>query len=479
MPVAYNGNQIIPAPFAAVKKQYQFADNGTKIGHVWLITLKGKLVPGKGSPDSSGNFWTNGGGTYPPDETITDSTRLSSLLRKQEYLRKLFATDGYTLEIDPIYPDASAPAKCFPRVKEVDIPEGNWVVECPYTITLEADRMYGVGEEDPFTNYVSKTQEDWALEPGDDLGRTYKLTHTIGATGKLIYSQAGDGSLANNKTAWQNAQDWVTAKMGLDSSRLVSSGVVNLSSDWGPYNYLRAEHTNEQAGSYAVTETWLAFNTAGLAAPAIEDYTVSARTDETGRVHATIEGTIKGLQSGAYAVYPGNRWANAQTYWNSISNGIYGRANAASPSLLHPLALNTTVGQNQNAGTITYNYEYTDRPATLISNARSESFTVTTDNPTDIVAQLVVLGRAAGPVAQPIGTVSVARLTLSIEAQMPPGNYNTNHNNLTNLPNMPVTDAIVATYKPTAAIVWVEKDSPVWMPQTGRYTRTTTWAYTN
>ena len=486
MGVAYNGNAIIPAPLVTFHKKYVASEDGTIIGSVYAIVIRGKLSAWKGSPNSQGVFWNQGGGTYPPDETIDQDHRLGAIERKQEALRKLFSTEGQTLEWDPIYPDSSAPIRCNPRIKEIEFPEGLWYETCDYTITLEADVLLGVltgNGEDNFGGYlIDKAQDDWSLEPADDIARTYRLTHTVTAVGKRSYDSVGN---LINGGAWQNAKAWVQAHMGIDPNRLNPSGILTLqdpknydNANYTPnpqaFNFIRAEHVNEMAGHYGVTETWLVFDANGLAAPAIEEFNVTSRTDETGRTHVSIEGTIHGLEERDSTTHQleVTRFTNANTYWNSINSSLLQRAQNYASLSLNPKVLSSSVGINDIGGTITYHYEYDNRPASIVTGSISEHLTVTFDNPADVVAKQVVIGRLAGPIIQPIGTVTEKHKTVTLEAQMPACVYNGN------ALVMPDTDALFAEMAPVPSITfWVEKDTPSFNYTTGQYSRTVTWGY--
>ena len=74
----YNGSRLIPAPLITIEQVKNVGADGTILGNVFTITANGKLVAFKGSPNSSGSFYT--GTDYPPDETITDSSRLGIIV---------------------------------------------------------------------------------------------------------------------------------------------------------------------------------------------------------------------------------------------------------------------------------------------------------------------------------------------------------------------------------------------------------------
>lgn len=103
--VIFNGQAIIPAPFVSISKQYETADDGTVVGSLYQITLKGDIIAWKGSPNSTGGFWTQTG--YPPDETsMTVTEMFGAITRKNSALRSLFSAQGALLELQP--PDGSA-----------------------------------------------------------------------------------------------------------------------------------------------------------------------------------------------------------------------------------------------------------------------------------------------------------------------------------------------------------------------------------
>jgi hypothetical protein len=491
MGVLYDGNSLIPAPLVTFHKRYVPSEDGTIIGSVYDITIHGKLMSWKGSPNSQGTFWTSGGGTYPPDESIDAAHRLSAMFRKQEALRKLFAQEGKVLEWDPVYPASDAPIKCNPRLKDIQIPEGLWFETMDYTITLEADvlqgsAIIGAGEDDFGGFLIDKAQEDWTIEAADEVGRTYRLTHTLSAVGKRSYDSTG---VLINGGAWQNAQQWVNARLGIDDTRLNPTGILNLmdpanisdgndnnsyTANPQAFNFIRAEHVNKLAGSYSITETWLVFDATSLPAPAVEEFTVNTRKDDTGRTTVSIEGTIRGLEvrDNTTHALQSTRYTNAKAYWSGISASLLQRAQDYSGVTLHPTPLSSVNGRNDTAGTITFNQEYNDRPASVVTGAIHESISVSFENPADVVAKQVVIGRILGPVIQPIGTITEKHKSLTIEAQMPAAVYGG--------PAlvMPDTEEFVLSQVPFPAIVvWLEKDVPTFDIKTGRYSRNVTWGY--
>lgn len=474
MPVIYNSKKIIPAPFISIRKEYNTREDGAQIGTVWNISVEGKIVAYKGSPNSSGTFWTTSG--YPADETLTDTQMMASIIRKQEALRQLFATEGQTFEAQPW--DGSPSLKCNPRVRSIEFPKGgptSWYDRCDFIINLEADIIYVNGQaqgEDSgdILNYkVSKASEEWNMEPADDLSRTFRLTHTVSANGKRFYDDTG----ALTQTAWENAKDYVLNKIGLgiNSARMECPGVLDATT-LQAFNYVRTQHINELGGSFQVTETWICFNPDGVA-PAIEEFTVTARTSEDRKTTVNIEGQVKGFEvrnNNTYAL-TSTRYANADSKWTgTILPALLTRCQNYSGVTLTSTPLSTLVGYNEFSGIITYNYQYDNRPSTSVPGAITESITVIDNNPSDIFASLVVLGRASGPVLQSIGTTTSARRTIQIEAQLPA-------KTVSSTPSKPNTDSIVLSNRPSGTIVFLSEDNISWSENTGKYSRTTTYTW--
>lgn len=473
MPVIYNGRSIIPAPLVSISKEHQTTDDGQVIGVVYTVTVQGKLSAVKGSPNSAGVFWTASG--YPADETIAADSRLASILTKQDALRRLFATEGQAFEVTP-WDGTSPPLKFNPRVrKPPEFPQGNWVEQCEYTIVLEADVVYlsGTPLEDTQVGLykVSKAGEEWNVETLDETKRTYRLTHSVSATGKRFYDDAD--TLV--KPAWENARDYVLGNigLGLKPARMDAPGVLNLTLQ--AFNYLRSQHVNELGGTFGVTETWVCYDP-GTNPPAYEDWSINLRTsaNEAGRVSVSVEGTITGLEqrnpvTGEFLVA---RWVNALEYWDLVAHpNAFARAQSAAAQTLNPLVLSTTLGENQVNGTINYHFEWDNRPASLIVGSVSESVTISTHGQQDLFAKIPVPGRTIGPVLQDLQTKSEKKKTISVEVQMPPATYTTS-------PVEPNTDALVLLYAPVNPTkLFVEQNEPVWSPTTGRYTRTVTYTW--
>lgn len=465
MPVSYDSKRIIPAPFIAIRQDKQTTDDGTPLSSTFTIVIKGTLVSYKGSPNSSGTFWDQSG--YPPDEVLTADQFLTSIMTKQQALRSLFSNDGRVFEIDGW--DGQTPLKCNPRIKEIDVPDGKWFEVCPYSITMEADCIHGLPVDICNTDLVTKASEEWNIEIADEKTKTYRLTHSVSATGKRYFDDAG--SLP--KQAWENAKDYVLNKigLGLNSARMAATGVLNADS-LQAFNYLRTQHVNELGGVFAVTETWLCFDPEG-GAPAVEEFIVNTRTGtEDGKTRVTVEGTITGLEQKDNTAYTlqTTKWTNAQSKWTSVQSSLLSRAQTISGLTMNTTPLGKVVGYNQLAGVITYNYEYDDRASNEVPGSLGDVVTVIDHHQADVFASIPVLGRALGPVLQDISTKTARKRDITIEATMPASTQ-------AGVSSRPNTTAIILTHRPTGFQVFLENDVESWTEKTGRYSRNTSFTY--
>ncbi len=482
MPVLYNSKKLIPVQTIGIEKEYLRGESGKFRKVQYVVTVNGTLLAYKGSPDGDGNFWTNTG--YPPDTPpliANDSDKRLALLRnKIGALDDLFCQSGFLFEVQPF--DGSLPIKFVPRIRNIAYQPGNqggidWHTKVSYTITMETDRIdFGTftlcaNEEDD-----NDFDENWSIEPTDERGRTYKVVHTLSAQAKDKYDNAGTGTL--EKKGWIVARDRVLPKLGFDlDTSSVPDGVpppdhmtvTGLSSYSYKYNYIKNENIDESGGKYSVTESWVLSDSADKY---IEEYTVSTKTNaETQLVSVNVNGTITGFNT---LTTPGigDRYTNANAGWNTIQPLLITRAQTYSGVTLNATIVGQSVGKNVLSGTITYDYEYTNRPSTTISGAISENITVADQLPVEVIAKHVCVLRTIGPVLQDIFTVTESRRSLSIEVQMPAKTQSFT-------PSQPDVTSIITANTPTATYEgpYIDKNEFTWSEQSGRYTRNVSWIW--
>ncbi len=487
---SYNAKRIIPAPFVQITKSFNKTGDGENVGAVFTLVLTGTLMSFKGSPDDDGLFYT--GSRYDPDGRtdptftvgIDQDSRIASIFRKQEALRELFSEEGHSLEFQAF--DGSPPIKCNPRIQSIEFQDGTWVDVCRYTITCEADIVYVNGQsfgEDTFESYISDLTETWNIDVSDDRGeglglpRTYTLTHAISARGKRFYNEIEE----LEAPAWEQARRYVLPRLGIANALLPSSGVLDLPSYYAGFNHVRKEDIDKRGGNYGITETWLL-----ASGSALEDFNVSVKRDaRDGLTNVSIEGTITGLEERDTSLQlVTSKYDNASDKFTSVSGVLLTRAQAYSGMTLNVEPMSTVIGRNPVTGSITYAFEYNDRPSNFIAGAKSETISVSNSFNVDTFAQIFVLGRVQGPVLQNLGTKEATTSSLNIEVVFSPATLSANtaaaYRSMIWSQNprfsgaAPDIQKIIDGFSPLnaglAATQFTSEQTENWEPTSGRYT---------
>ena len=416
----------------------------------------------------------------------------AALLSKQRALRALFALDGQRVDLKDVLGNTDSILHCNPRVVSISFTEGHYINKCEYTIVLEADALLqgdlepdrafvdidaptaGSGALHPLTRidqfvadsgtaFIEDFSEEWGLELDDALGegidlpRSYRITHSVNATGKTFYSTSG----TMDKPAWLQARDFVQLKLmhgpegsvpyhlkqiGLGRQQIgrdgnvsgyypnmpgiIGSGTLNLCKEYQGYNHVRTENINETQGSYSVTESWLI-----ASGSAYENFSMSTSTSNSDPfVTVQIDGNIKGLSQMAPSGYGISRedtvnsgaYTNALNKYNQISNSgkfglacdVYKRANNMVAVQLNSQPTSISLGTNHYNGEITYSLGFNNRPLNIISGVIAETISVNDTYPGDVFAVIPVLGRAQGPVLQYLGGRTEYRRDVSVNLTM-------------------------------------------------------------
>lgn len=345
MPVIYGSTSIRPAPQVTFTRNLQLAGDGRRLGTTVTATLHGTLTAQK---------------TDDVETPLAIEQRLSAILAKQAELRNVFAEDGDWFEVQGL--DGSAPVKFQAVIDSIEFQEGPWVDRCDYTVTLHGEEFADATPTED--NHIESATESWQFEEGEG-PHTYRATHTLTAKGKNVYDPSGNIT----KFAWQNAKDFISNKLGLDwttqnaewspmsGQQIYQDGLIQPDALL-PFNRVIQETADEFEGTYSATETFFVSQN-----PYWEDYTVSVRKELTTPTQVTvvsINGTIHGLATGLHN--PEGRLANAQTRWDTVQTILLTRASAyAGGATLNPKPLTSNVDQNINEGTVSYQYEFSDR----------------------------------------------------------------------------------------------------------------------
>jgi hypothetical protein len=409
--VIYNSCAIIPAPLVTFQDEPIIAGNQERIGNTYRMTINGTLVSYKGSPASApfggqsqsanwggynNQYWVTS--NYPPDETNPSMSfhQLYMMESKQEALRTLFATEGQWLEFQSM--DGSTPLKCQIKGVRLDFEQGIWFTECKYTITCETDVLYLNGQiyqglPVASGGLIQQANETWEIQPNTQFVKTFDVVHTVNVVGKRSFDSLGNEPVP----AWQIAKNYINTQLSLGWSGATSfspyaggsifnqstlaSGSLNLST-YTPYNFSRNDSIDELAGSYQVVERWEASPTPS----GYNVYTINTRTivdDPYCNVVSNIQGTIHGYYDGLLNY--DQRLPAAQYYWNTFVNGATGLlsliTNNYSGYTYNVQPRQGALDYNQNEGTISYNYEFSNQ---LYENDAFETYAVSRKTSTDI-----------------------------------------------------------------------------------------------
>lgn len=456
-------DQAGPIPHLTINKNFKLAGDGTKIGATFNATIDGVLTP-----------MPSGALGYVNLDYMQDALISGFSITGQNFL---------------VTCDANTLISEYPRISNIrlDRSNDNWTMTTPYTIEMEWD-----GESISGDIYVDSVNESWNIDisqdnakydwnisgTGDTNNLVVNVSHNVAAKGITHYSSSGATS------AWQSARSFVSSRLGYDATMVTQTGVLNLPALTG-YNHSRVVQLDEIEGSYSVTETWTSIYGASCA-PAIEDFNVNVRYSlEENLTSIEIGGSIQGLESNSYYPYSvtTTKYASASGYWDCVRPKLYGRtvlaAQGVTSRTINPIVSNFSVGHNPTKGTITYSYQYDDRPCNYVAGALSELIDFTTSYPTDVFASILVPGRAAGPILQDINTSTSMRKGVSINIVMPISGGCSSI--LTALGNAPIAEvetllcALETQFSTEAGQVFKSADSDSWNPKNGKYNRSVEW----
>jgi hypothetical protein len=468
---------LVPAPLVSFNKQVYNNAGRPGFGVDYTVSLQGTLIQTHGNPYfsggsagiySSGVNWTR---TMDVEtEEITDVEgvdRLNATIRKQELIRNLFS--------NPIISGVAKPIRITIRGWDAGInagsgitfngfvddisfdSEGRWANPGGYTINLRNTNFLGsangifTGNENlnqASGYYVSNVTETFDVQEDgrttlvfqtagsgrrlQNINKVYNINRSITVVGSPVYDS--NGSYINNLAPWQQASGFIHSYLNIGSGTL--SGFTSLrtraigntvSGVYRPANFVYQESIDREAGSYSLTETYTLYS-GGF--PVLETIIINQDTGEDDSNAVNIQGTIQGLNTVDGFATSGNAYFNALSYFTGVvDTGIpstsyyYARGilrDFNNPSIipwLHPRPLTKSVATDFNAGTISYTYNYDDRPANLVPGSISESIQISDTYPGELFSVTPVIGRSQ-PVLQYLNSRSEYKRSLSINLTM-------------------------------------------------------------
>ena len=497
----YGEYEFSPRPLFSISSSPLKSPSGLGYGIIHTISLDGDLI-------------------------ITDSQQPESgiiqLFEEMELLKSGLDHDGKLLLVTC---NNSGILSGYPKINSYNInPESdNYTRRISYDVEFEMPTYVKGSDGDVFNSsifppYIESCDESWDIEIQDEklpltwnigtgtdqetIGYHLAVTHTVDVTARLVYT--GDRTPSN---PWQDAQSYAAEKLGFQGRYVDLSGVMPLPgigfTTTGVYNNYRQVALNPDAGTIQVTETFIVASSGAsnqLPANAIETFEVST-TQEEGIVSVGIQGEIQGLAtidwnknqpSIGFGVTE-SKYAAATGYWDLVQSRLFDRAIGAYYAItgecynrpLNPSVEQRTVGVNPIEGTVTYEYTYTTKPSGCITGdcILSQNITIDDQLATDVFASQVVIGRAAGPILQDIGTVTVRTRTVNIElVTLPPTSCGSVDEIYAPVPTGSIDDFISVISGDLAgnySQVFVSQNSENWAFSQGRFTKSVGFTYNN
>ena len=420
---------------------------------------------------------------------VSGIDRLDVTIRKQELIRNLFTNTIVSGVAKPIKVTikgwesgfGAGPGIIFNGfVDDISFDsDGRWANPGSYTVNLRnatflssPNSLFANGNENlPTTDsgfFISSLTDNVDIQEDGrttlvfqnskihGINKVYTINRSITAVGSPVYD--GNGGYARNLSPWQQASGFIHSYMDVGSGIIKQTNVSGVKSNLlqqfnnGSYraaNFVYQESVDREAGTYSINETFLLYS--GLY-PVIESITINHDTSDSDSNTVSIQGTIQGLNTSDGFSYSGNAYHNAWTYFTGVvDTGIpspayyYARGvmrgltddTRINPSFvpwLHPRSTTKSFASDFNAGTISYTYNYDDRPANLIPGSISESIQINDTYPGELFSVTPVIGRSQ-PVLQYLNSRSEYKRSLSINITMAQtGNpIYTNTNNLGNI----------------------------------------------
>jgi len=402
---------------------------------------------------------------------VSGINRLSATIRKQELIRSLFT--------NPVINGVAKPIKLTIKgwdsgfnagsgivlqgfVDDISFDsDGRWANPGSYSVNLRnttflgsANGVFTSGNENLQIGsgyFISNLTDNVDIQEDgrttlifqnskiNQINKVYTVNRSITAVGSPVYD--ANGNYANNLSPWQQASGFVHSYMNIGSGIINQTSISGIKSNLleqfsnGSYqaaNFVYQESVDREAGTYSVTETFLLYS--GIY-PVIESITINNDTGENDTNTVSIQGTIQGLNTANGFYYYNNAYHNAWSYFTGVvDTGIpstayyYARGvmrgltdlTRSNPNFipwLHPRPTNKSVASDFSAGTISYTYNYDDRPANIVPGSISESIQINDTYPGELFSVTPVIGRSQ-PVLQYLNSRSEYKRSLSISVTM-------------------------------------------------------------
>tara|TARA_R100000322_G_scaffold25893_3_gene16485 strand:+ start:1237 stop:2856 length:1620 start_codon:yes stop_codon:yes gene_type:complete len=523
--------QLKPAPLLSIQSEFtRGGPNNSIIGAVWSVTLNGTIIPTGEDGESLSEGYGGVLGVFKEKDEIfkafsqdgsTFIAQLSgscsgSIISGTPFVRSLSMDDStdnfsqtatYTVEL------------CFPKTAGRspfdDILSGAYSLESASTTFSESYEKLPftyAGEGQPGVQTLTRTTTATALKDAV----TYELDGAVLAAAAYVAgvtaeagcpenaSGVGFGTLVDSSKPGSPYNPQPSTGPGGSKDYLAPPDLLPTGGDVFCFQTNRSLDWDTTAGSFTQVDTFtkistgLGFNSNGFKVRDEYSWDTSFDWSAGGQNTLTINGTVQGYAGfdptgmlsgvhtsaiaqaeGYYQISQPSRLAHIKAQASGISSN---KANGIHPESDYRLQGNN-FSLNVAEGTLTYSETYiTDAP--FNTGALSESVNVTRANPSQVFAEQVVIGRAAGPILQDIGTNTATTEELSIEAVVIPPSASLsemesngglrgapNYNDLVNSHLSSISGSNVSIFKTS--------DSESFDLKTGRYTRNVGYIYTD
>ena len=460
-------------------------------------------------------------------------------LTVMQVLRESFPNQGTgKLEISPYGGLPNIMTFDDARLLSVDLPEQN--EESAGVQTLEYSFVFEAYEEDSNNTNTGSTggpvkpsyklssvDESWELAEADEffyqsdapnssntnLNKVYTLTHTVSATGLKKYSSPG--TLAADGEAFRQAVQWVKTRLVYDPTVEITKDLMgddtffqskflpiemnapdttddlgfNLkrggaSTEGNPaykgYNHTRSVSSDQNVGSYSVTDTWT-LSQVGFESTHSLEFNFEGDINAEGN-SVTVNATFQGLSTADSRSTQIDKYAGALKAFNTVKPLIPALAlkvyedSGGTFALNTDLKLSESVGHNKVSGTITYSVSFNDYDKPNTENAITERITINYNNDKGeqkLIAILPIIGRANGPIIQDIETTQISSRTITADIVMKRGF------------GKPDGTLAVTPYRPEGwdeenadkVHVYLTSSTESWNPNTRAYNKSETWEF--
>lgn len=459
---------LVPAPLVSFSKQTYNNIGRAAFGVDYSVTLQGTLIQTHGNPyytdegvaglAEKSTSWTTTRDVEQEEITaVSGVDLLDATIRKQELIRSLFTNPSVSGVAKPIKvtikgwdeSDNTGSGLIFQAfVDDISFDsDGAWARPTSYTINMR-NATFLQSADGQFPDYTNENlasggysissltesfdiQEDGRstfsfLKNGyrntvQSASKVYTISRSISAVGSPVYDE--DGNYLSGVTPWQQASGFIIEYAGLGSGILPSSIISSdfFETGYNIGNTVYQENIDKEAGTYSLTETYIAYEGEY---PVIEQITINNDISENEINAISIQGTIQGLNTVNGFSHSGNAYLNAEAYWTGVASTgtppisyYYAKGVLDNEAWLHPKPLSRSIARDLNAGTISYTYNFDDRPPNLIQGSISESIQINDTYPGEIFSATPVIGRSQ-PILQYLNSRSEYKRSLSINVTM-------------------------------------------------------------